>query len=134
MSDGNAVREMTLAEWVDKLPAGHLARKQYSEMVAVFSAKEPTPTPSLLGFSVPPLCITCARHQKRKLYNSSGSPYTESWCMLDVRDPVTGSVGKSRCDSARSLDWICGYSGSMWVTDVTEAEPATGSRTLGESK
>ena len=37
MSDLGPVREMTLFEWVDKLPAGHVARKQYSDMLALIA-------------------------------------------------------------------------------------------------
>ena len=44
MADSGLVREKTLAEYLDALPVEHLARRQYLEMVAVFSAKEPTET------------------------------------------------------------------------------------------
>jgi len=40
MVDSGPVCEMTLSEWVDNLPAGHLARKQYSEMLALLEAKD----------------------------------------------------------------------------------------------
>jgi hypothetical protein len=40
MVDSGPVREMTLSECVDGLPVEHLARRQYSEMVALLKSKD----------------------------------------------------------------------------------------------